>query len=80
MELFYFDINDGHTRAIDDIGHEYPDIESARRAAVRELALIFRDEVPDGERRQLVVTLRNADGVPIYVATATLLCETLEHR
>ncbi|WP_424932015.1 DUF6894 family protein [Amaricoccus macauensis] len=78
MELFYFDISDGLTRRVDHTGHHYPDVDSARKAATRELTLMFKDDIPNGERRGYVVTLCDAKGIPIYVATATLLCETLE--
>ena len=78
MALFYFDVNDGRQRTVDDTGVELSGFSEARAAAVREIALIIRDDMPDGERESYVVTVRDACGVPIYVATATMLGEALE--
>ena len=77
MPRFYFDINDGRTRTMDNEGHDLESFESARKLAVQELALIIRDDMPDGERESYVVVLRDAQGVPVYVATATMIGEKL---
>ena len=80
MARFYFDVNDGRERSIDAEGIELEDLEEARRTAVRELAQTIRDEVPDGERDSFVVTVRDSDGIPVYVATATMLGESLSRQ
>ena len=77
---FFFDVNDGRERMFDDEGAEFQDLEQARKAAVRELAQIMRDEMPDGARQTYVVTVRDDDGIPVYIATATMLGEDLRRR
>ena len=77
MALFFFDVNDGRERSIDDEGFELDGFEDARKAAVRELAQIIKDELPDGDRTGYVVTVRDGNGIPVYVATATMIGETL---
>ena len=77
---FYFDVNDGRERTFDTEGIEMASFEQAREAAVRELAQIMRDEMPDGERETYIVTVRDGDGVPVYIATATMMGEHLGRR
>lgn len=59
-------------------GVELSSVEVARQEAVRELAQIIRDEMPDGQRESYVVTVRDKAGKPIYVATAMMLAEPLD--
>ncbi len=77
MQRFYFDINDGRRRTTDSLGEELPSLDHARKMAVRELAHLIRDDMADGQRESYVVTVRDAGGVPVYVATATMLAEPL---
>lgn len=77
MERFYFDINDGRSRSIDEDGQDLESLAQAREAAMQELTLIIRDELPDGNRAAYVITVRDDAGIPVIVATATMLCETL---
>jgi len=77
MQRYYFDINDGRSRTTDTQGQEVESFDEARRLAVQELALIIRDEMPDGERESYVVTVRNARREPVYLATAMMLGEIL---
>lgn len=78
MRRFYFDVNNGKSRALDDSGQDLPDFEAARRCAVEEIVLIMRDELPDGDRECYVVTIRDGDGTPVGVATASLLFERFD--
>ncbi len=76
--IFYFDVNNGRERSFDEDGFELDDLEHARKMAVRELAHIIRDEMPNGERESYVVTVRDTDGIPVYIATATMIGEVLK--
>ena len=77
MMQFFFDVHDGRGRTFDDEGVELETLDEARKAAARELAQIMRDEMPDGARETYVVTVRDGNGVPVYIATATMLGEDL---
>ncbi|MHA6344238.1 DUF6894 family protein [Roseivivax sp. CAU 1761] len=74
---YYFDINDGTGLERDHEGQDLGSLDEAKRAAVQELVLIFRDELPDGQRASFVVSVRDAQGKPVYVATAQVLGEEL---
>ena len=78
MAQYFFDINDGRNKDFDETGHDLLDDGAARKEAIRELALMIDDEVPAGDRESYVVTVRDASGVPIYVASANLICEPLK--
>jgi hypothetical protein len=77
MQRFYFDLNDGKSREVDTTGQELSSPEEARRLAVQELSYMIRDEMHDGEHLSYVVTVRDDDGTPIYVAVAQMLGEHL---
>ena len=77
MPLFFFDIHDGVTYTRDSEGSDLPDEETARREAQGVLPDIARDKLPDGERRDFIVDLRNADGRYIYTATLSLVARRL---
>ena len=38
---------------------------------------IMRDEMPDGARETPVVTVRDSEEIPVYIATVTMLCGDL---
>ena len=80
VPLYYFDVNDGREGSVDTSGLDCANLEAARKMAVRELAQIIRDEMPDGERESYVVTVRDAEGIPVYFAAATMLGEMLVRR
>ena len=77
MERFFFDVNDGSTPSRDTEGQLLASKAEAREMAVRELVLIIRDALPDGDRAGLVVTVRDAEGHPIYFVSASILGEKL---
>ncbi len=64
-QRFYFDINDGKRRMTDALGQEMPSLDNSRKMAVRELAHLIRDDMPDGHRESYVVTVRDAGGIPV---------------
>jgi hypothetical protein len=42
MQRYYFHLNDGH-ESLDDLGSEFPDIQAARREAVKYSGEVLRD-------------------------------------
>ena len=62
MPRFFFDISDGDHVTRDDVGRDYPDLKSARDAAVSLLPDVAREVLPDGDYRILVSTVRSHDG------------------
>lgn len=72
MPHYFIDTSDGHLPLIDNEGQEFPDDETARRAALDALPDMARDELPDGDHRTFAVSVRNAGGRAIYSAKLML--------
>jgi hypothetical protein len=74
---YYFDEYDGETVTQDDEGLELNGIEAARAEARKALPDIARDVLPeDGDRRTMVVKVRDEAGKVVITATLSLLIET----
>ena len=78
MPLFYFQVNDVQRQKKDSVEMNCANLKEACDVAVRELTQILRDDLPDGQCETYLVTVRNASGVPVYVAMATMLGEVLD--
>ncbi len=77
MPRYYFDEYDGETVTQDDEGLELDGIEAARAEARKALPDIARDVLPeDGDRRTMVVKVRDEAGKVLITATLSLLIET----
>ena len=77
MPRYYFDEYDGETVTQDDEGLELDGIEAARAEARKALPDIARDVLPeDGDRRTMVVKVRDEAGTVLITATLSLLIET----
>ena len=77
MPRYYFDEYDGDTVMQDDEGLELDGIEAARAEARKALPDIARDVLPeDGDRRTMVVKVRDEAGKVVITATLSLLIET----
>jgi hypothetical protein len=74
---FYFDIHDGERFTPDDEGLVLPDAQAARDRAVSTLPDIARDVMPDGAKRDFVVTMRDESGTAIFRASLSLQTEWL---
>ena len=71
MRRYFFDIVDGGSQP-DDMGTECADLDAVRKAAMRILPDIAREDIPkDGDRRAYTVVARDADGHAVYTATLT---------
>lgn len=71
MPLFYFDVRDGDRFFQDQEGTELPSLEAARAEALTTLGEIAKGQLPDGDRREFVISIRK--GGPEPVLTASLL-------
>ena len=77
MPRYYFDEYDGYTVTQDDEGLELDGIEAARAEARKALPDIARDVLPeDGDRRTMVVKVRDEAGTVLITATLSMLIET----
>lgn len=77
MPKFFVDFQDGITIHEDDEGSDLLGFEQARNEAVAMLPQVARDELPDGEHREFVATVRDENGVALYRATLTFNGERL---
>ena len=72
MAKYYFDVQD-HGSNKDDIGTECASLEEARRAALRYLPDIAREEMPDGDRRTFSLVLSDGSRRPVYAITLSVI-------
>lgn len=80
MPRFYFDTHDGDRLTEDDEGLDLDGIEQARKEAIRALPDLVRDTLPNGDRRDFAVTVRDERGQPVLTATLSLRVETRTER
>ncbi len=77
MTRYFFDIDDGERATRDSEGQEFDSREKVRAAAVSALPDIARDELPDGDRREFKVSVRDEAGLYVFRATLALRAEWL---
>ena len=77
MPLFYFDIFDGEGIIRDEEGTECRTFKAARRAAIEVLPALARDASRGRDQQNLVITMRNADGEPVFIASLVLVARNL---
>jgi hypothetical protein len=77
MPRFYFDVDDGETIVMDDVGLDLDGFQQAQGEAVKALPTIAKDCLPDGTRREFVVTVRNEVHRQVLRAKLSLTVETL---
>jgi hypothetical protein len=75
MPRFYFDVSDCGVMSPDDEGLVLPDLKAARKEALATLGSIAKDELPDGNRREFVVSIRDGSPKPVLVASLSLRVE-----
>jgi hypothetical protein len=59
----------------DSEGMELPSLAAARKEALTTLGEIAKDELPDGDRRDFVITIREGSGPVILTASLSLRVE-----
>jgi hypothetical protein len=69
---YFFDSFDGHQLIVDEDGLEFLTIALTRDAAIAALVGIAKDNLPNEDRQQSWIRVRDADGVPAFTATMTL--------
>jgi hypothetical protein len=70
MPLYHFDSRDNDHFLEDEIGLEFPDLETVKVEAARALAELARDVLPGSLRRVLVIEVRDSDGPVLKVMMA----------
>ena len=72
MPRYFIHTDDGDVAHRDDEGHELPNMQAARAAALDALPDMARDKLPDGDRRQFKVIVEDENGGAIYEAALEL--------
>jgi len=72
---YFFDTCDQELCIPDPEGQELEDVEAARREAERALPEMAWDELPDGDRRTFVVSVRDEAGQVVLRASLSLMVE-----
>jgi len=75
MPRYYFDIRDGDYVQKDDEGTILPSVREAKAQAVKTLPDIARDELPDADRREFVIEVKDENGRPVLTARLSILVE-----
>jgi hypothetical protein len=74
MPRFYFDSDDGDRPIEDTVGLVFSDLHAAQQEAVRALPEITKDALPDGTKREFIITVRDGNG-PVLRAKLSLRIE-----
>jgi uncharacterized protein DUF6894 len=72
---FFFDTYDGDRFILDELGLELEDIEAAKLEAERALPEMAWDELPDGNQRTFIVSVRDEAGEVVLRAALSLVVE-----
>jgi hypothetical protein len=76
MPRFFFDIHDGEDFTPDRQGLELDGLEAAKAEAKKTLPEIVKDEMPEGDRRDFTVDVKNAAGQIVWRVTLSLVVES----
>jgi hypothetical protein len=74
VPVFYFDTRDNDRLTEDDVGLEFPDLETVKAQAAVSLAELARDVLPGNEKRMLSVEVRDEKQT---ILIATLVFEAI---
>lgn len=72
MPRFFFDIHDGEKFTPDRVGLELEGLEAAKKA----LPDIVKEEMPDGDRRDFTVDVKDVAGRIVWRVTLSLAVES----
>jgi hypothetical protein len=75
MPRFLCDTYDGQFLARDDLGQELEDLEAARALAQAALPEMAKDELPDGDQRVFMVSVRDEAGQVVVRAALSLVLD-----
>jgi hypothetical protein len=73
---FFFDIHDGEDFTPDYVGIELEGPEVAKAEAKKALPDIVKDEMPDGDRRDFAVIVKDEVGHEVVRVTLSLVVES----
>jgi hypothetical protein len=73
---FFFDIHDGEDFTPDREGLELKDLETAKDEAKKALPDIVKEEMPDGDRRDFTVDVKDVAGRIVWRVTLSLVVES----
>lgn len=79
MTRYFFDIDDGQRHTPDDDGTEMADRAQLRKEAIRALADVTRDELPNSDQRVFSIKVRDGDDRQVFYATLTLVAEWMDN-
>lgn len=75
MPRFFFDTYDGVSFISDETGLELDGLEAAKAEAQATLPHIARDNLPDGDQRVFIVSVRDEAGQVVLRVALTLVVE-----
>lgn len=78
MGRYYFDLHNGDGPTRDDQGREFASRETVAREVTRILLDVARDEMPEGDRGVISLTVRDENGRPVSVASLSFNNEWLD--
>lgn len=74
---YFFDMYDGEVPTLDDTGFQIGNLAMAQDEAVRCLAEVVKDALPDGIRRTFAVVVREEAGRPVLKASLSFVFDEL---
>lgn len=77
MPRYFSDLDNGKTKYVDVVGTELSDMKLVSREAVRFLASVFTDALPETSDNIFVVSVRNEAGLTIFTITLMLQSDWL---
>jgi hypothetical protein len=78
MPRYHFDSHDGVRFTTDETGVELDGINAARQEAARRLAELAQQIVPDDDRREVVIEVKDETGQRVLVAKLSVSIEATE--
>jgi hypothetical protein len=75
MPQYFFDYMDGTRAYPDDEGADLPDLNEARAEALRAIGGIVKGKMPDGDRRDFQISIRENSGPVLMVVSLALSVE-----
>ncbi|MBZ9777282.1 DUF6894 family protein [Mesorhizobium sp. CO1-1-8] len=66
MALYYFDLDDNGTIFPDDEGTECADLGAVKYEAIKALAEMTKDALPDGDHHRMVIVVRDEGGDLVF--------------
>ena len=78
MPRYHFDIHDGARFTTDETGVELDGLDAAREQAVRRLEELAREILRDGDRRDVVIEVKDEAGQRVLIAKLSVSIEATE--